>query len=63
MRGADVLILATEWNEFRNLNLDQVLEHMRTPNIVDARNLLDPARVISKGIRYTGVGRGDQTRG
>jgi UDPglucose 6-dehydrogenase len=63
MRGADVLILATEWNEFRNLNLDHVLEHMRTPNIVDARNLLDPVRVISKGIRYTGVGRGDQTNG
>jgi UDPglucose 6-dehydrogenase len=61
MDGADILILATEWNEFRNLDLRRCAELMPLPRIVDARNLLDPAQVLRHGIAYSGVGRGQES--
>ncbi|HUP69536.1 MAG TPA: UDP-glucose/GDP-mannose dehydrogenase family protein [Acidimicrobiales bacterium] len=55
--GADVLVVLTEWDEFRWLDLDKVHELMASPRIVDARNLLDPAAVRRKGFIYEGMGR------
>jgi UDPglucose 6-dehydrogenase len=55
--GATVLVVLTEWDEFRWLDLDKVRDAMATPRIVDARNLLDPAAVRRKGFTYEGVGR------
>jgi UDPglucose 6-dehydrogenase len=55
---ADVLVIATEWNEFRSLDLDRLRGVMRRPVIVDARNVLDPARAIASGFAYYGTGRG-----
>jgi UDPglucose 6-dehydrogenase len=55
--GARALIVLTEWDEFRWLDFSRVLSLMSEPNIVDARNLLDPAAVRRLGFRYTGVGR------
>jgi UDPglucose 6-dehydrogenase len=55
--GADVLVILTEWDEFRWLDLDKVRVAMRTPRLVDARNLLDPAAVKRMGFSYVGVGR------
>ncbi len=55
--GARVLVVLTEWDEFRWLDFSRVLESMAEPNIVDARNLLDPAAVRRMGFQYSGIGR------
>ncbi|MDP8976162.1 MAG: UDP-glucose/GDP-mannose dehydrogenase family protein [Actinomycetota bacterium] len=54
---AAVLVVLTEWDEFRWLDLDKVRELMAVPSIVDARNLLDPAAARRKGFVYEGLGR------
>jgi UDPglucose 6-dehydrogenase len=56
-RGAAVLGLLTEWQEFRWVDFDKVAELMATPSIVDARNLLDPKAIRRHGFRYEGIGR------
>ena len=55
--GASALVVLTEWDEFRWLDLSTVLSVMAVPSIVDARNLLDPAAVRRMGFAYTGIGR------
>jgi UDPglucose 6-dehydrogenase len=55
--GADVLLVLTEWDEFKWLDLDQVKERMATPAVVDARNLLDRSALRRRGFDYRGVGR------
>jgi UDPglucose 6-dehydrogenase len=55
--GAQALVVLTEWDEFRWLDFSRVLAAMAEPNIVDARNLLDPAAVRRMGFRYSGIGR------
>jgi UDPglucose 6-dehydrogenase len=52
-----VLVVLTEWDQFRWLDFSRVLHAMAEPNIVDARNLLDPAAVRRMGFQYTGIGR------
>jgi UDPglucose 6-dehydrogenase len=56
--GCDALIVATEWNEFKNVDFKKVKRVMRTPVVVDGRNLYDPALMTSLGFTYRGVGRG-----
>ena len=56
-KGADVLVIMTEWNEFRNLDLDKLRAIMRQPVIVDARNVLDPTQAADAGFQYIAVGR------
>ena len=55
--GARALVVLTEWDEFRWLDFPRVLAAMAEPNIVDARNLLDPAAVRRMGFTYSGIGR------
>jgi UDPglucose 6-dehydrogenase len=55
--SADGLVVCTEWNEFRNLDLERARETMRGTSIVDAKNVLDPAQAKSLGFRYHGMGR------
>ncbi|HSZ36684.1 MAG TPA: UDP-glucose/GDP-mannose dehydrogenase family protein [Acidimicrobiales bacterium] len=55
--GARALVVLTEWDEFRWLDFARVLAVMAEPNIVDARNLLDPAAVRRMGFSYSGIGR------
>ena len=55
--GADVLIVATEWPEYRNLNWNQIKKSMRTPRIFDGRNLFNPVEMRSLGFEYTSMGR------
>jgi UDPglucose 6-dehydrogenase len=55
--GASVVVVLTEWDEFRWLDFARVHAVMATPSIVDARNLLDPAAVRRMGFTYTGIGR------
>ena len=56
-RGAHVLVLATEWNQFRMLDLDRVKELLAAPLIVDLRNIYDPEPMRERGFTYVGVGR------
>jgi UDPglucose 6-dehydrogenase len=55
--GADVLIVATEWPEYRLLDWNKIRNSMRTPRIFDGRNLLNPMEMKSLGFEYTSVGR------
>ena len=55
-RGADLLVVATEWDVFTTFDLDQVRSRMRRPAILDARNILDPAEAWARGFTYEGVG-------
>lgn len=56
--GADALVVMTEWMEYRTPDFPRLLEAMRKPVIIDARNLYDPERVQRLGFHYRGVGRG-----
>jgi len=55
--GADVLVILTEWNEFRGLDLARVKSLMRTPTMVDLRNIYDPREARAAGLAYYSVGR------
>ena len=55
--GADALVIATEWNEFRALKLERIRKALRDPLIVDLRNVYDPKRMKAEGFRYVCVGR------
>lgn len=56
-KGADALIIMTEWNLFRNLELDRIREIMKGNYFFDLRNVYDPQRLRDKGFQYFGVGR------
>jgi UDPglucose 6-dehydrogenase len=56
-QGADALLLVTEWDEFRTLDLERIKRAMRRPVIVDGRNLYDPKLMRELGFVYRGVGR------
>ena len=57
-KGAELLVIATEWNEFRMLDLGKLRRLMKRPAVVDCRNIYDPAAMTAAGFRYEGVGRG-----
>jgi UDPglucose 6-dehydrogenase len=56
--GADAVVIAVEWNEFRNMNLQRARESMRGNLIVDLKNIYEPTEVRELGLRHIGVGRG-----
>ena len=55
--NADVLVVLTEWNDFKDLDLNIIKSKMKTPNIVDLRNLLNKQQATELGFSYTGIGR------
>jgi len=55
--GAHCLVIFTEWNEFKEMDLERVRSVMRSPIIVDGRNIYDPDKVKALGFTYRGVGR------
>jgi UDPglucose 6-dehydrogenase len=55
--GADVLLILTEWDQFRALDLDRVKSLMKAPLVVDLRNIYRPAEMSERGFRYVSVGR------
>jgi UDPglucose 6-dehydrogenase len=55
--GVDLVIILTEWNEFRELDFSVIKNKMKTPNIIDGRNLYDPSQMKAKGFNYVGIGR------
>jgi UDPglucose 6-dehydrogenase len=56
-RGADALVLATEWNQFRRLDLTHIKELLKAPVFIDLRNVYDPDQMKRLGFDYCGVGR------
>jgi UDPglucose 6-dehydrogenase len=56
--GADVLLVLTEWREFRSPDLERLRRTMAQAVIFDGRNLYDPAQVRAAGFEYSGIGRG-----
>ena len=57
VRGADALVLATEWNQFRRLDLTHIKELLKAPVFIDLRNVYDPDQMKRLGFDYCGVGR------
>lgn len=57
VRGADCLLIATEWDEFRKLDLVRIKKLLKRPLIIDGRNLLDPKVLEKSGFHYVSVGR------
>lgn len=55
--GADVLVLVTEWNQFRSLDLEKVKSLLTAPRIADLRNVYEPSVMRELGFEYVGVGR------
>jgi UDPglucose 6-dehydrogenase len=60
--GCDALVVVTEWNEFKQLQLARIKESMRQPVIVDGRNIYDSHRMEALGFRYRGIGRGHEAQ-
>ena len=56
--GCDALIVTTEWNEFKQLDLERIRDAMKSPIIMDGRNIYDPEKMSALGFTYRGVGRG-----
>jgi len=56
--GADALVIVTEWDEFRALDLDDLAQRMRGKVLVDLRNVWDPKEAERAGFVYAGIGRG-----
>ncbi len=59
-QGVDALLLCTEWDEFKNLDMVRIKSAMAQPILVDGRNIYDPAQMQALGFTYRGVGRGNQ---
>ena len=54
---AEALVIATDWNEFANVDLTALKEKMQTPIVFDGRNLLDPETMRQFGFHYYSIGR------
>jgi UDPglucose 6-dehydrogenase len=57
-RDADALVVATEWNEFKSLDMVRIREALARPIIIDGRNIYEPSLLSSLGFTYRGMGRG-----
>ena len=57
IEGADAMLILTEWDQFRALDLDRVKTALRSPVVIDLRNIYRPAEVAAKGLTYVGVGQ------
>lgn len=55
--GADALVIVTEWNEFRKLELDRLKTLLHQPLVIDLRNLYEPGKMAAAGFRYVSIGR------
>ena len=55
--GADALLIATEWKEFRSPDFEAIRKALKTPAIFDGRNLYAPAFVREQGLEYFAIGR------
>lgn len=56
-QGTDAIIILTEWNQFRNLDLEKVKSLLKSPIFIDLRNVYEPNKIKELGFKYVGVGR------
>ena len=59
LKGADALLICTEWQQFRAPDFELVRQTLKQAVIIDGRNLYDPARLRQRGFTYYAIGRGD----
>jgi UDPglucose 6-dehydrogenase len=57
MDGADAMVVLTEWNAFRALDLERTRQLLRRPIVIDMRNVYQPGEMIAAGFSYTSIGR------
>jgi len=57
LEGADAMVIITEWNEFRGIDMDRAKELMTAPIMVDLRNIYNPEEIVGHGFDYTSIGR------
>jgi UDPglucose 6-dehydrogenase len=57
LKGCDALVIVTEWNEFRDLDLKKVKKLLKYPNVIDGRNIYEPQKMKEIGFNYLCVGR------
>lgn len=57
VENCDALIIVTEWNEFRQLDLQKIKKNMGKPIVIDGRNIYDPRKMSELGFIYKGIGR------
>jgi len=57
MQGADALVITTEWNQFRNIDLSRVKHTLKTPCFFDLRNIYKPEKAKEAGLQYYGIGK------
>ena len=55
--GADAMVIITEWDQFRALDLERAKSLLKSNVVVDLRNIYSPADMVKKGFDYTSVGR------
>jgi UDPglucose 6-dehydrogenase len=58
LEGADALVIVTDWNEYRHPDFARIKATLRTPVVVDGRNLYDTRKMANLGFRYASIGRG-----
>jgi UDPglucose 6-dehydrogenase len=57
IEGADAIVIVTEWDQFRALDLERVKSLVKTPKVADLRNIYTPVYMAEAGFDYTSVGR------
>jgi len=57
VEGADVLVIITEWDQFRALDLDRIKSVMRGSHVIDLRNIYNPEDMTRRGFTYRSIGR------
>jgi UDPglucose 6-dehydrogenase len=57
IKGADCLVIATDWNEFKELDLKRVKRLLKRPVIADGRNIFSPDKIRKLGFTYYSIGR------
>jgi UDPglucose 6-dehydrogenase len=55
--GADAMVLITEWDQFRAMDFERVKKLLKTPTVVDLRNVYQPSDMKRRGFNYVSVGR------
>lgn len=57
MKDAEAILILTDWQEFKDMNLEQVKLELKRPIIIDGRNLFDPLKMRDIGFYYDSIGR------
>jgi len=57
LQDADALVIVTEWDEFRALDMPRVMQALKTPTIIDLRNIYRPENMKKQGFQYASIGR------